>query len=306
MNILFVGYGSIAKKHIIALKKIIKNPKIYALRHSLNDSIKIDDIEINNIYSWEEIDQNIDCIFITNPTSMHFDSIIKSVKYNCPIFIEKPVVHNLQNTNLISDLLTNNNIINYVGCDLRFHPSLIFLKNYLDNSTSIINEVNIYCGSFLPEWRINVDYKKTYSSLPELGGGVHLDLFHEPDYCNWIFGEPLYSSCKYSNKSSLNIDSFDYANIIFEYETFTASIILNYYRIDTKRYFEILTANGTIYLDLLTGTIKENDNIIYKINFNIERLYYDQMCYFLDCVKQKKQSNNTFHDSIKILNQIIK
>ena len=48
MKILFVGYGSIAKKHNLVLKKILNNKiKIYALRHK-KKSKKI--LDVNNIY----------------------------------------------------------------------------------------------------------------------------------------------------------------------------------------------------------------------------------------------------------------
>ena len=43
------------------------------------------------------------------------------------------------------------------------------------------------CHSYLPQWR-KKNYKKSYSSNAKLGGGVSLDLSHEIDYIQWIFG----------------------------------------------------------------------------------------------------------------------
>jgi predicted dehydrogenase len=304
MIFLFIGYGSIAKKHISAIKELVTSPKIFILRHSH----KINEVENNDftsIYSWDEINFKPDCIFITNPTSLHYESILKSIENNCPIFIEKPVLHNNNNIDILLNELNRNKTITYVGCDLRFHPSLIFLKKYITNSNLRINEVNIYCGSFLPEWRKIENYKTSYSAKSDMGGGVHLDLFHEPDYCCWLFGIPIKSNFKYFSKSSIDIESIDYANILFEYNHFCANIILNYYRRDSKRYIEIVTDSCTKYLKLLNGVVFQNDNIIYSTNFKTENLFLDQMSYFLSCVKNKINSNNTFQDSVKILKNLL-
>ena len=44
-------------------------------------------------------------------------------------------------------------------------------------------------GQYLPEWRKNTDYRKGVSARQDLGGGVLLELSHEIDYIQWIFGE---------------------------------------------------------------------------------------------------------------------
>ena len=46
----------------------------------------------------------------------------------------------------------------------------------------------VLCGSYLPSWRKNIIYNKSYSSDKKKGGGVLLDLSHEIDYITWILG----------------------------------------------------------------------------------------------------------------------
>ena len=77
----------------------------------------------------------------------------------------------------------------YVGLNMRFHPLIIYLKNYLNKSDFKIYEINAYYGSYMPSWRPG-NHKKLYSSNNELGGGVHLDLIHEPDLLHFLFGLP--------------------------------------------------------------------------------------------------------------------
>ena len=161
---------------------------------------------------------------------------------------------------------------------------IIFLKKYLEENIYEINEVNIYCGSFLPDWRKDDDYKKSYSANPELGGGVHLDLIHEIDYCTWLFGLPERIISVKRAVSTLQIDAFDYANYILQYSKFSATITLNYYRRDKKRQIEILTEDTTILIDLEESKITNlvtNEILFYK-NFNILETYIDQMNYFIE------------------------
>jgi len=124
---------------------------------------------------------------------------------------------------------------------LRFLECIGFIKEkiqFLNNRA--LNEVNVYCGSYLPEWRPGIDYKKSYSANPELGGGVHRDLIHELDYLYWLFGQPKAVNRFLRSQSSLAISSFDYANYLLDYDGFSANVILNYFRRDAKRSMELV------------------------------------------------------------------
>ena len=299
MNTLIIGLGSIALKHIQAIRSIDKEIEIYALRHSKKSRTYEN---IKSFYDWSEINFIPDFILISNPTSEHANAIEKSIALKCPLFIEKPSLHTLEKADHLLKLIKENQIITYIGCDLRFHPSLLFIKSYLKKNSPIINEINIYCGSFLPGWRKGVDYRNVYSSIPELGGGVHLDLIHEPDYCYWIFGKPLSVRKSFSNKSSIQIKAYDYANYLFEYPSFNASIILNYYRKDSKRSLEIITSDGTIALDFLTGVVTNSEGkILFQSSVQAKEIYLDQMKHFIGCVRTKKESIHPFEESLEVL-----
>ena len=299
MNILIVGLGSIAHKHIDALKRLNVECDIYALRSTQNRSDE--EINIKNIYSLDEIN-NLELSFaiISNPTSMHKETILKLLKFNCPLFIEKPLYHKLD----IEDILiavNKQNILTYVACNLRFLDSLLFVKNELEQNKRRINEINVYCGSFLPSWR-KTDYKQSYSTNPDLGGGVHLDLIHEIDYLYWMFGMPTKIQSVFRNVSSLDIRAYDYANYNLIYDEFCANVTLNYFRRDYKRTFELLYENETWLVDLACNTISSKGEIIYKSNQSIIDTYTSQMHYFLQLINTNgKTSINTFNDAYEVL-----
>lgn len=299
MKLLFIGLGSIAKKHIKSIHSIDRNIEIHGLRHSTASN---EIVGVKSYYSWNEINFKPDGILICNPTNLHEESIYRAIKFSCPIFIEKPSMHQLSNSEDLLNVVELNNIITYVGLDLRFHPSLLFLKLYLETEELFINEVNIYCGSYLPEWRENIDFRDSYSSKPDLGGGVHLDLIHEIDLCYWLFGMPLKVNSIVKSKSSLQIHSVDYANYVLEYENFCASIILNYFRRDYKRQVEIVTDQKTIVLDLISGVVKDSEgNILFCREFTYDEIYKNQMSHFINCIKNQSNSINSLRESLEVL-----
>ncbi len=300
MNILIVGLGSIAQKHIIALSTIQIPVNIYALRSKEGATQQKG---ITNIYALNNTSIKFDFAIISNPTYLHYSTIDILTDMSIPQFIEKPVLNSLNNAESLINKINNKKLETYVACNLRFHPCINFLKENLAGILTTINEVNIYCGSYLPDWRPEVDYKKAYSAHAEMGGGVHLDLFHELDYAVWLLGLPQKHSAVLKNNSSLNLESVDYANYILEYPNFAVSVILNYYRRTPKRTIEILFEHSTWVVNLITGEIiDDNNKLIFAVgNFKMADTYKLQLHYFINCLINRDPLMNTISESIDIL-----
>jgi predicted dehydrogenase len=217
------------------------------------------------------------------------------------MFIEKPVHSSLAIKDEIN-AVDKNGILTYVACNLRFLSCIQFVNNKL-TSTQIqkINEVNVYCGSYLPDWRSGINFRETYSANAELGGGVHIDLIHELDYIYWLFGMPSDVTRVFKSQSSLAISSFDYANYTLAYDGFCASVVLNYYRRDAKRSLELVFENETWNVDLLTNEVSCNNEIIYSSNQTIADTYHEQMSYYINCIRRKENTFNTIADAFNVL-----
>ena len=301
MNILIIGLGSISKKHIASIQNVVKKPRIFGLRSNKLKSGKIKGVK--NIFDFNELPKKIDFTIISNPSHLHYGSIIDSLNLNCPLFIEKPVLSTIKNSSYISGLIKKKGILTYVACNLRFHPLIKLLKKKLNNKIKQINQVNVYCGSFLPNWRKNNNYRKSYSSDPAMGGGVHLDLIHELDYCIWIFGKPLRLYVNKRSVSTLDIKSIDSALYILEYENYNVNINLNYFRVDSKREIEVLLDNDTLIGDLLKNSLKsmKMNKIIYSGNYEIMDTYVSQMKHFTENLSTGNRIMNDFDEALSIL-----
>lgn len=300
MNVLIIGLGSIAKKHIEALQTIYSDIVFYALRSSNRGQ---DEKGVHNIFHIRDIVEKPDFIIISNSTELHAKAIFETIKLESPLFIEKPALANLLYAAELSERINKAQILTYVACNMRFHPAIKFLKRFLDETDPIINEVNIYCGSYLPEWRPGRDFREVYSANASMGGGVHLDLIHELDYCKWLFGVPEEVNSVKRNHSSLHIDAMDFAHYGFLYENFSVNITLNYYRRDAKREIEIITDNDTIVVDLVTNSISTrlSGEQLFSETFNMRETYLAQMTYFIDSIKQNQQPMNSFYEGVETL-----
>jgi len=299
MKVLIIGLGSIALKHIKALQELYPSVVIYALRRKGEPSKGIKGVV--EVFDIDEITMDtLSFILISNPTAVHYQTIKEVIAYKKPLFIEKPLFGALSKE--AKELITEvekQEIPTYVACNLRYLECIAKTKELLANKR--VNEVNVYCGSYLPDWRPNVDFRKVYSANKEMGGGVHIDLIHELDYVYWLFGTPTCTQSFFSNKSSLNITAYDYANYLWEYDDFSVSVVLNYYRRDSKRTLEILTDEGTYLVDLLKNNISYNDELVFQSRQVPSETYTAQMQFFVEKILNKQTKFNTIVEGYKVL-----
>lgn len=299
MKVLIIGLGSIAKKHIDAIKQVNPATSFWAIRHTASSESYEG---IINVYSYDQLPVDLDFAIISNPTSKHTEALKSVLKLKVPVMVEKPISGDLEGLEEIIADFESTGIINYVACNLRFHPCIKWLKDNL--SVSEVLEVRAYCGSYLPDWRPGVDYRKAYSSVNALGGGVHLDLIHELDYLVYLFGLPGRSISSLRKVSRLEIESMDSASYLLEYSEFTATVGLNYFRRKPKRSIDIVTNDDVFMVDLLNGTIEtKNSKIDFSANFFITDTYKDQMKYFLSILNTPEgvRNMNTLKEAFGIL-----
>jgi len=306
MKVLFIGFGSIARKHYNALRDLFPDAVCYALRSGKNYEI-IDGLV--NLYDWIEVPNDMTFAIVSTPTFRHTKDILMLLEYRIPIMLEKPISNSLEGLDVISEKIKTLSIHTYVACNLRFLPVIKYLREKIKEKTSQINEVNVYAGSYLPAWRTGVDFRKNYSAISEMGGGVHLDLFHELDYVCWIFGLPTRSYNIQRSVSSLDINSVDFASYSLLYPKFTANIILNYYRVKPKRSIEVVFDDEIWSIDLLKNEIKDSDDQIVFQNedYRISDTYTDQLGYLINNLSNSaKLTLNTFEESLEILKICLK
>lgn len=281
MRVLVIGIGSIARKHINVLRTLYPDIELIALRSS-PASVSIPGIK--DIYDFPVPSEDFDFVIISNPTSEHRETIIKSLSLRKPLFIEKPVLSSLYGVEEMLEMIEDSGIITYVACNLRFHPVVLSLREAVTKKRPL--EYSSYCGSYLPSWRPESDYRNSYSAQLRLGGGVHLDLIHELDMCRFILGDPENVIKYYAKKSALEINSPDVAHYCLEYNDSSAFITLNYYRKVSRRDIELVWDDEIWYANLLKNEIvSSTGDVLHSEPYDVMNTYFDQMKYFLNAIK---------------------
>jgi CMP-N,N'-diacetyllegionaminic acid synthase len=252
-SVLISGYGSIGRRHVNILSKLVKKKNITILTNQKLSSFRT----IKTLESLNEVDPHY--IVICNPTSDHLNRIkfIEKNYKNKLVLIEKPLFAKPNKINIKKNKY-------FVGYNLRFNPIINFLKKKI-KSKKIWN-VNIFCGSYLPNWRNNIDYRKSSSAKLHLGGGVLLDLSHELDYVQWLFGKIEVEHCKSKRFSNLNIETDDFLSLTGKTKRVSSiQITLNYFTRERTRQIFIDGKNISMKADLVKKNVVYYDGNKKKI-----------------------------------------
>lgn len=300
MKVLFVGLGSIGKRHLLNFIEVTKenNKKviIHAIRSSKRDLGEISDLIDQQFFTYEETDNDYDIIFICSPTFKHFEQVKYFYKRSKALFIEKPIFETFEKD---VESINFDEITAYVACPLRFNSAYLYLQELIKQHH--ILSIRSVCSTYLPEWRDGVDYRSTYSAFKKDGGGVAIDLIHEWDYLIDLFGFPQKVKSLFKKVSALEIDSEDIAIYIASYSDKLAEVHLNYFGKNAVRKMELITTTGTIVLDFINSEVIFNDVTIFKGQESPNDKYYREMSYFIElCLGKDKNINDVTH-ALKVL-----
>ncbi len=304
-KIAFVGLGSIATRHL-------KN--VAAFLNNRGDAYSIDlyrsqkrplpeELQslVSEVYLYaDEIpaERQYDLVFVTNPTSMHYETLEKFCKNTKSFFIEKPVFDSTSIDEAIFEKLKG--IKSYVACPLRYNAVLQYLRENV-NSKDVI-AVRAISSSYLPDWRPGQDYRLCYSAHRDMGGGVGIDLIHEWDYLTWLYGFPQESQSIQSKISDLEIDSDDIAIYIAKNSNMTMELHLDYFGRSTVRTLDLFTKEDTIHCDLIAGTVDYLRNGE-KNTFENERNAFQmrEIAHFFDIIDCKTNNDSTPEHAYNVL-----
>lgn len=259
MKVLVIGYGSVGQRHVRLLLDLGCSVAVVS-RRLIEYSPAYTNLT-QALESWRP-----DYVVIASRTSEHHEDLSNLAKHDFGglVMSEKPLFDfNIPiPENRFSKL--------FVAYNLRFHPLLQQLKTIIDQSPRLIT-AHIYVGSYLPNWRINTDYRQSYSAYRTAGGGVLRDLSHEIDYTLWLFGCWRRLTANGGKFSTLEIDSDDTYSILMETPSCSSvAIHLNYIDRVPRREILLNTEEQTISVDLYSNSISLNgiqENIVLDQDF---------------------------------------
>ena len=314
-KIVIIGLGSIGLKHLDILRELLPKSVIMVMHHNKSKKYPKKSNGVLENHN-DAIKFKPDLIIISNPSSFHLKTAMDFSSIKTNIFIEKPLSNNLQNIETFIKKFKDNSSIT-IGYNLRFLSSLNKLKKIIDKQIlGEIFNVTAVAGQYLPSWRKNISYIKSVSASKKLGGGTLLELSHEIDYLNWIFGDikGVYSVNK--KQSNLSLDVEDISILIFYFKSktrnskFNALVTLDFLRHAKKRECVVLCEKGTIRWDGMKGILE-----IYKKNGkkwinlhndpnDLAQSYVKQWKKIILNIKNNNKPSINIFDGIKVLEVI--
>lgn len=302
MKFLICGAGSIGERHarnLLALGEkdisILRRRKV-ALRTISNNFKTFTSLS-------EAIKSRPKVAFITNPTSLHIPLAIELAKAGCNLFIEKPLSSSLKDVNTLMRIVKKRKVVVQMGFMMRYHPAFIQIKKWIDEKTiGYPLSARASWGEYLPSWHPWENYKNSYSSRTDLGGGPIFTLCHDIDLSIWLFGNVNNVFSLKAKKSSLGISSEDNVEILMEYiNGVIFELHLDYISFPPKRTWDIIGNTGRIEFDYYNNKLtlfKRKQDQVEKINIRYNN--FDRNDMFIaeikDFIGNIKKKNNPITD----------
>ena len=218
---LIVGCGSIGKRHIrnllnLGVEELVAFD-VRAERRTRREPLSWESILWRRLESaWE---REPDAVVVAAPTSLHVPIALKGAFRRCHLFIEKPLSNCWESVERLLDVVRRNDLVTLVGCNMRFHPGLMTIKNLLlEQAVGRVLAARVEVGQYLPDWHPWEDYRQSYSACNRLGGGVILDAIHEIDYIRWLLGDVVAATCFAGKLSQLEIETEDVAALLLRFQ----------------------------------------------------------------------------------------
>lgn len=285
MKILIFGLGSIGKRHARLLRD--ENHEVFAFRSDRQK--RGNDLNLPEIFSWEEVETiQPEAAFITNPTYLHLETALPCAERGMALFIEKPIDASTRHLDRLIHLVESTKIPTYVAYVLRFHPVVRGLKEELKGRK--ILKARFVSRSWLPDWRPGQNHLKSYSAHRDMGGGALLDLSHEFDLAEYLFGPVQEITGRLERRGQVTIDAEDFVEGTVRCPTVTAEIVIDIASKETERTVSVETDQGTFTRDL-----QWTDR---------DLPYREQLHYFLDHRKDPGMMNN-LHEASDLFKQLV-
>jgi predicted dehydrogenase/spore coat polysaccharide biosynthesis protein SpsF (cytidylyltransferase family) len=297
-----IGCGSIGQRHIRNLRRL-GITHICAVRTRQGACQELDPaLEVR------EIDEltDADIAIVSNPTSLHLETIERCLPHVRGVFIEKPLAASLDGVDQLLKQIKQRRVVSFVGYNLQFHPVVKELQKFLaDDAVGKPLLFQCQVGQWIEDWHPNEDYRNAYFARKDLGGGVLLTLIHEIHLAMELLGAADKVACMLPSYEALPVDVEVIGDVMVNHSSNAVSQIhLDMIQRPAHRRGVISCERGWISYNLVTNTVVGQtvgqhgvkviaDDALYDVNES----YVEEMETFLNCVREGKVRHE--HDAFR-------
>lgn len=291
-----IGAGSIGQRHIRNLRTLGIND-ILALRSGHGPRHEAGDpLEVKQTEDWRELaDFRPDIAIVSNPTSLHLETIKSCLPHVRGIFIEKPLAADPGGVAEVLQEIRDRKVVSFIGYNLQFHPAVKAILEILESDrlgNPLLFQAQV--GHWIGDWHPGEDYRNSYVARRDLGGGVSLTLSHEIHLAAELLGpaEGVYCLLPPSDRLSLNVDVV--SDLMMQHFSGAISQIhLDMIQRPAHRQGTISCERGWISYDLIAKTVlmqtqdqTESVSVWSDANYDFNQSYLDELQTFLNFVRE--------------------
>ena len=276
-----IGIGKWGKNHLRLLSEIDC------------DLVGISDVDIkkkklseeNGIEFFEDYNkllEKVDAVTVATPTDLHYEVVTDCLNAGKHVLVEKPIATTSKQSKKLTDLANSKNIILSVGYLFRFNNSIKRVRELVKEIGEIQYITCRYIHSTKPPRR-------------DSGAIINLGI-HPMDILNFITNKrPIKVFAKKKNLLSEQFE--DSAVIMFDYDTFFATIEVSCTHPEKKRDMWIISEKEKIYVDYFNQKIirypltvtyeKIEREEPFEENISINEPLKDELTYFVKLIKEK-------------------
>ena len=246
--------------------------------------------DVDELVKWKP-----DVAIISNPTSLHLETIKRCLPHVRGIFIEKPLSHSLDGVADLLEQIKEHRVVTFVGFTFQFHPAAKALHQFVTNEHSG-NPLLLQCqvGQWIEDWHPEEDYRNAYFARKDLGGGALLTLIHEVHLATELLGPVKRVSCVLPRCDMFNVDVDASADLMVQHMGGAVSQIhLDMIQRPAHREGVVSCQRGWISYNLINNTVSaqtaeetEPSVIWHDPGYDLNDAYLEEMEMFLDYVRE--------------------
>jgi len=201
-----------------------------------------------------------EAVVVATPSGHHAADLADAIAAGRHVFIEKPLAHSAEGLDTLMATAAARGLVVFAGFMLRYHPAVERIRALIEEGViDRIAGLRAVCGSWLPAWRPEQDYRTGYAADP-VTGGVILDIVHEIDLACHLAGPATVAACAAGRSGLLEMASEDIADIVLLHDGgIRSNLHLDYLARPPVRQGAVTGEGGTIAWDLNARTLLWSD-----------------------------------------------
>lgn len=294
-RILVFGGGSIGTRHAKNLLKCKAGEVMIVEPDEKRSQVLAKELNVQSQADGERAIASFkpDIVFVCSPTALHVPHAAMAMAAGAHIFIEKPLSHTMQGVEELRRKALQQKRTVMVGCNMRFHPGVKEVKRLLDAGAigAPLTTRIVYRG-YLPTWRPQQDYRKSYSASLEQGGAV-LDCIHEIDLALWELGPGEVTEANVESAASIGLETDGLAELTLRHASGAeSSIHVSFIEKQFERSQCVTGTEGSLSWDFERGSVErfrkdgtQAETIRQPEGWEPNQMFLEELDHFLNAVE---------------------